>query len=862
MFAPAVPKTDPALRQFGYDFFQRRTTATFTAIGDNYVLGPGDALVVYIWGDSVDIASIEPRYDVPIDRNGLCFFPPVGTFSAWGLDLQSVKEYLKSALAKKYKKIDLSLTLGALRQFPVYVSGFVNSPGIVSATAVNSLFDVIAQAGGIMKTGSLRNVVLTRKGQDKAVVFDLYDALVFGKPTDIQVREGDSILVREIGAVAGITGAIKRPGIYEFNGEKSVSDLIALAGGLLPSAYIQAVSIVRFDAEHRRIIDIGSSSTNSAKFVIENGDLVRTAPAVDLIVNKVDVEGEVEFPGEYSIEAVPTLRALLARVKVLQDANLYYARIYRTGPGGFSQNISFQPRMALDGTWDTPLMAFDRVRFFRFGDETVDPEFNNFPNTITMEGPIRYPGMYTWIQGVRLKDILGVQDFLIDTDLDSAEILRRDIGTGEVSILTFSPQNVAAGSEDAELRPLDRIRFFQKTVDAPVEVSGSVKESKIILYYDGISLIDVLRMVTLNGDPRRLKAYIYHENPSLAVSATTTGSRATPQTTPKTGTQGSTYSTATAPSQALPVETTPQKARKVVYLNDFLQQQSTSDIPLQPGDRIVFIPTVENEKNPQIIVRGQVNNPGAQIFTEGMRISDALRAAGGFTPQAFPQGIVLLRQSAAALQKEQLDHAAKILDLTLQQNVEKSAVAASGTTSSDQSLAINLQIQAQKAQLEALQSQIADVLGRISVTMPKTIDQLIGSPADLPLDDGDKIFIPNTPTFVQIIGEVFNPVTVAFREGLKVKDYLATVGGMTDNADRGATYLIRADGTVVSPKQKPSILWFTPTIEDDPVYAGDTIVVAKKESTTDTVLPVIRDVSQIIGSVAGTALSIYAILKQ
>ncbi len=842
-------------------------------------------------------------------------------------------------MSKKYKKFDLSITLSQIRQFPVYVAGFVNSPGVVMASAVNSLFDVISQAGGIMKTGSLRNIVLTHKGQEKGMVFDLYDVLISGKSTDVQVRENDSILVREIGTVVGVTGAVKRPSIYELKGEKTVSDLLGLAGGMLPSAYPPGTSVVRFDSEHRRIISDGSKGSDIAATPLMNGDLVRVDPVRDLLVNRIDVDGEVKFPGSYSLDSMPTLRALLDRVKLMPDTNLFYARICRTEKGGYTRNSVFQPRKVLDGLWDAPLQALDRVSFFRFGDDSADVDLDSYPETMTMEGTIRYPGMYAWSQGMRLKEILSSQEFLIDTNLQYAEIRRHEMGSGSETMLTFCPEDVADGKADVELKPLDRIRFFPKTIDSPIEVSGSVKESKVVLYYDGINLVDILRMVSLNGDAKEMKAYIYRENPLQPAPILSPVAQANaPQQPPLANTsqtvqptqpqpilpsqpqsqafpgQGSLYPTqqaAQAAANSSQVQPTAQaiasqavqatvqsnpnqmpsqpnnqsqpntqsqppmapsapalgdeslsRDRVVIYLRDFLGQRISSDIVLLPGDRIVFSPTSENEKNAQIIVRGQVNNPGAQLFHQGMRLSEALRGAGGFAQDAFPQGIVLLKKSAADLQREQLDRAANILSLTLSQNIsEATAQAFSNVSGSDAAAIARLQMEAQKAEIDALRTQISGVLGRISVHMPKTIEALVGTPDDLPLDDGDSIFIPKTPSFVQIIGEVFNPITVAYREGLRVKDYLSSVGGVTENGDSSKTYMIRADGSVISPKQKMGFLWIPPTIDQDPVYAGDTIVVGKKEVTPNYILPVTRDIAQILANLASTALSVYAIVK-
>lgn len=831
MFATRLPPHSLPLRQFGYGFFRKEPGSPFLTVGDDYVVGAGDLLVTYLWGDSVDIgAGLENRYELQVDRNGFSFFPPVGNFPLSGMTIQSIRDFLKSSLGRKYRKFDLSLTLEKMRRFPIYVSGFVDAPGPVMATAVDSVYEIIARAGGVMSTGSLRTIQLTRRGEKSPRILDLYETLVSGRSADLQVREGDSILVRPIGAVVAVAGAVKRPAVYELDGEKRVSDLLSLAGGLLPSANPHAISVVRFDGDSRRLVDRGPTETGVQDLELQDGDLVRVEPAKDILPNAVEIEGAVLLPGAYSIETTPNLHSLLDRAKLLLDTDCFYGRIYRTRSGGYEGNLTFQPREILDGITDVRLEPADRIVLYPFEKNPTDPDFDRFRSTVTMEGPVRYAGKYAWNARLRLKEILTKENLLLDTNVQYAEILRREVGSDRRIILPFSPLDVAEGRADPPLMPLDRIRFFPQSLHPPIEISGSVIETKTLQYYEGVDFMDVLRIVSLAGDPSTMKAIVYRSAPTAA-SLRPTG------------------------------EQPESRSIDVLYLSDLLERQPATRFPLRPGDRIVFAATTENEKNRQITLRGQVAHPGVLLFHEGMRLSDAIRELGGYTPQAYPQGLVLLRESTATLQREQLDRAAKMLELTLQQNIENTTASLSNVSSPDAAETARLQIEAQRAELKVLRSQIADVLGRVAVRVPATLDELTGSPADLPLDEGDSIFIPRRPNFVQIIGEVFNPMTVGYRQGLKVRDYLASAGGTTDRADMRSTYLIHADGTVVSARQKPARLFQPQTIEDDPVSLGDTIVVAKKEVSPGRELPVVRDVATIIAGFATTALAITAIVR-
>lgn len=304
-----------------------------------------------------------------------------------------------------------------MRQFPVYVNGFVNSPGPIMASATASVFDFIAAAGGIMKTGSQRNIVL-HHADGTSLTIDLYDVLISRKSTDIRVTEGDSIFVPHIRPLAAVAGAVKRPGIYEFKGEPTVEDLISLAGGLLSSPNQSAISVIRFSGNRRQLIDANSYGGSVESLSLRDGDLVRVDTVRDCVPNEVKISGDVMHPGSYSVEKVKTLGELINRAEVLRNTDLYYGQLYRTGPGGVEQNGTFSPRDILSGKSSIELEGGDEVVLYPFGENLSDLNFNTFPNTVTLEGDTKYPGM-------KLSDILGKQNFLVDTNVEYGVVVRQ-----------------------------------------------------------------------------------------------------------------------------------------------------------------------------------------------------------------------------------------------------------------------------------------------------------------------------------------------------------------------------------------------------------------------------------------------------
>ena len=239
------------LRQFGYRFFLGRPRLALSIpVDKTYVLGPGDELFMYVIGNPPGV-NLSKITRLVVDREGKVYIPGLGVFYVWGMSLGDAEKLISKSLGANIK-----LTVGKLRTFPVYVSGEVNRPGAVIVTGVNTVIDAIMMAGGIKKSGTLRNVVVTRKTPKglKKIRIDFYELLLEGKPIDVKLKDGDVIFVGPIGKVAGIGGKVKRPAIYELKGGETLRDLIKMAGGLLPSSYKYKVIIQRY--KDNRLLEV------------------------------------------------------------------------------------------------------------------------------------------------------------------------------------------------------------------------------------------------------------------------------------------------------------------------------------------------------------------------------------------------------------------------------------------------------------------------------------------------------------------------------------------------------------------------------------------------------------------------------
>ena len=528
------------LTQFGYSLFEAPTAPSLVSIGDDYILGPGDSLVLYLWGDPVDIKELSSSYLLTVDRNGAIFFPPVGQVSVWGQDLGSVKSVLKAMLDRRYKKLEMNLTLSTLRQFPVFVSGYAGNPGTVLANGADTVLSVLSRAGGILKTGSLRSVVLTRQDKNAAVQkieIDLYQSLLEGTPLDLRVREGDSIFIPGIGPVVALAGELKRPGIYELKGASTMAQALSFAGGMLPSSRSSSVTLLRFDAQGKVLQTADVADKAFVEAAAGDGDFVYFGRVSDLLLGQVQVSGAIKYPGRYEVRSFRTLKELLEKAQLLPETNLFYGRVYRTDQSGRDRSFAFSPSEVLGiatatktkagvGTpgsqpiaasasseesistgnlsapaSEVPLSEFDRVVLYRYDDTAIDAELDRFADTLMFSGPVKYPGFYLYKEGMMLSNLLAENPLLLDANPYYAEIVRRGRG-GKFEYYTFSPEGVRAGVNDMALAQRDSIRFVKKGEQAAghdfdrfpdvVQLTGEVARPEVYALRSGMKLSEVL----------------------------------------------------------------------------------------------------------------------------------------------------------------------------------------------------------------------------------------------------------------------------------------------------------------------------------------------------------------------------------
>jgi len=383
------------LWQFGYTLFSAPPSAFVAAdnipVGPDYVLGPGDDLVVNTWG------LVEDSLVRTVDRNGEIILPKVGALRVWGMTFAQADRLVRDQLSRYYRGFKTGLTLGRLRTIRVYAVGEVCQPGTYIISGLSTLTNALFAAGGLTKLGSLRQIQLMRNGHTVGTL-DLYDFLLRGDRThDYRLDSGDTIFVPPIGPVAAVAGEVKRPGIYELKESDRLGDLIQMAGGPTPRSYLKRVQVNRLEPNSERVVvDLDLTALYirddpASNIELRNGDLAEIFPSEPRIYKAVTLVGAVKHPGKYELKPAMRVGDLLSREELLPDSHLERVEIARLKEDFTTTEISpVNLKQLVDGDQDQI---------------SVHSAFKT-PRKVILAGEIKRPGIYTFALGERLSSVL------------------------------------------------------------------------------------------------------------------------------------------------------------------------------------------------------------------------------------------------------------------------------------------------------------------------------------------------------------------------------------------------------------------------------------------------------------------------
>lgn len=603
---------------FGADFFHLDeglfTPPSFGPVPADYQLGVGDEIIVNVWG------AIEFQEVRVVDRDGTIILPRAGKIMCAGRTLGAVDQAVREALARSHSTIDtgqgkgdtrVEVTLGKLRSIRVYVVGAVNRPGAYEVSSASRVLTALYAAGGPTIAGSLRAVRLVR-GDQTAGTMDLYDYLLGGsRQGDLQLREGDTVFVPDVGPAVRVVGEVKRPLWYELKPGETLTDLLGFCGGFTAQAAAEVVHIERIvPAGERRsgrpdhvVLDVDFDAQTmqavAGPVALLDGDRITVGAITERLDNFVEITGKVKRPGRYELTPGLTTSLLVAQAGGLwPDALLEKGVIDRTSPAGDLSSFSFDLGGALNGQGhDVPLQGRDVVHVFSRWEIQEQPQ-------VVIAGEVHQPHGEPWRQGLTLRDlILKSGGLKLNADRVRAEVARvrldaltsRDLEnrpTQTVDVLQVDlGQDFLTRDDSMLLQPWDRV-FIRSLpwweLQRTVQVKGEV-------FYPGT--------FSLERKDERLSALINRAG-GLKPDAYLTGARVVRE-------NGNVGNIAIDLALAL------------------AEPGSEHDIILMQGDVIVIPDRMFTVK-----VVGEVGFPTSLVYEDGKKINWYVERAGGFLEKA------------------------------------------------------------------------------------------------------------------------------------------------------------------------------------------------------------------------------------
>lgn len=422
LFKDSEIDEEPEKIIYGHDVFSS-TELSFEpnvnmATPQNYRLGPGDEVIIDIWGASEDNLREE------ISPDGQIVISQIGPVYLNGMTIAEANKHVKNIFARKYAGVgtetDVNLTLGNIRSIQVDVMGEVNTPGSFRLSPFSNVFHAIYSAGGINEIGTLRNIQVMRNGKVISKL-DLYDYLFKGKDTgNVRLQEGDVIIVSPYAELINVAGNVKRPMYYELKPTESLSKLLEYAGGFAGNAYSDVVKVERLNGSEKIVYTVEKSQFPS--FTLVDGDEVTVGEVTDKYSNKIELKGAVNRPGIYAISNnLRTVRELINRADGLaEDAYLERALIYREQPDRSLQILSINIGDLMNGAIaDITLNRNDIIEISSVNDITER-------GPLSIYGYIAIPGEYQYAVGTTVEDlILRAGGLLEGASTARVEVARR-----------------------------------------------------------------------------------------------------------------------------------------------------------------------------------------------------------------------------------------------------------------------------------------------------------------------------------------------------------------------------------------------------------------------------------------------------
>lgn len=675
------------LRQAGYNMFTESSTGATTGgkYSDSYKLSIGEKVNVYTMGESVDIMAmsgtnlISPSMATQVDSKGNLFISGIGVIKAENRTIGEVENEANRLARQKYKSLKVKLTIASGGEFSVFVYGQVNKPGKVLVGNNSSVLDALNAAGGVKKTGTLRNIKYTYASNNMSKNVDLYNALFLGNDGGIILRPNDKIFVGKIGNVAALKNGVTVPGIYEFKDGENLQNIVSFAGGFLPATQVSELTLTGFDTQTKQRLAKNISWNDAKNTKLTSGDSVEFRELYNTAENIVTIQGNVKHPATYAYKDGMRLSDILkSEDELLEETFINQAVIRRvTGPNNQIETIPVFLKEFFAGMNDPVLKPKDVISIYK----------NTNSQFIDVYGCINKPKHLTYKSNMTLFDLMPEIQFLESyTDNNVAEenssknsdtnvAYKGSVEENQTQLLgatantskLIPAENVAVeitnNNGDTQVYYLydiminsDRIKtisiapedkvFFrtlrENEVLKSVKVSGFVKTPGVYKFVEGKHLIDVIKESGGLNKEADLRGIVFKRNNLKYKQVELAKKNNDRDIKLLEGRLASGYKQSEADQQTkmdmismlkdekgeLDNKYTGQIALNIKN-NDLDKISKLDNVELQDGDDI-YIPRMSN----QVSIIGEVYNEQSFIYKSGAKAKSYIKQVGGYTPNA------------------------------------------------------------------------------------------------------------------------------------------------------------------------------------------------------------------------------------
>lgn len=650
------------LTQFGYDFFSLSAidkvflSLNNTPPSKKYIVASGDTFSIKIWG------QLEAEFDAAVKKDGKLLLEKAGPVDIGGLYLADAKKRIKEAYSRILNKFRIHISLSSMRPVRIFVVGEAVKPGMISIPPYSSFITAIMASGGPKKNGSLRHITLKRENKILAEI-DLYDFLLNGKyPSDVQVISGDIICIPVIGKQVAVAGNVKRPAIYELHSEKTVADVVKLAGGITAIGHPYHIALERIvDGKHKKVLDTSLKGPNK-ELTVRDGDIIKVYQAVTEDAHMVKLTGHVYREEQFEWKKGMQAGDLIRKRDLIKPEPLWnYALIERITPHSLEKVlVPFNLKKAVEGKTDIALQPKDTVTIF--SRETFSEK-----TTVMIEGAVHKPGEFEFRRGMRVADLIRLAGGITHPEITNTAELTHIKLSDNGNVTTRAEINIdqALKNNPSHNRPLHRedYLFIKTPTDAErkfitVNITGEVTYPGKYAVVRGERLADLItraggftkdaylygsefsRESIREQQKKNLERFIYKEEERLLelssrLSATSTFSQDEIQSL-----QAVIMQKKNVLEQMKAFEIT---GRIVINLDTPERLRHTENNILLENRDALHVP----KKIATVAILGNVYSPNTLVYSSRKNLNDYLDRAGGLTREGDRSRTYIVRANGA-----------------------------------------------------------------------------------------------------------------------------------------------------------------------------------------------------------------------